>query len=148
MARRRFACASDYRLVPRGVAVCFACATFPTWNAYPAMLASLATGNAVIVKPHPTAILPMALAVRTCREVFARRRASSPDLVTLCLDTVEAPIGKTLVKHPQTAIVDFTGSARFGAWVEANAHPALCLLGNLRRQYGGRRIGRVARARW
>ena len=25
-----------------------------------------------------------------------------------------------------TAIVDFTGSARFGAWVEANAHPALC----------------------
>ena len=36
------------------------------------------------------------------------------------------PIGKRLVKHPQTAIVDFTGSARFGAWVEANAHPALC----------------------
>ena len=60
-----------YRLVPRGVAVCFACATFPTWNAYPAMLASLATGNAVIVKPHPTAILPMALAVRACRDVLA-----------------------------------------------------------------------------
>ena len=60
-----------YRVVPRGVAVCFACATFPTWNAYPAMLASLATGNPVIVKPHPTAILPMALAVRTFREVIA-----------------------------------------------------------------------------
>jgi phenylacetic acid degradation protein paaN len=30
-----------------------------------------------------------------------------------------------LVKHPRTAIVDFTGSARFGAWVEQNAHPAL-----------------------
>ncbi len=114
-----------YRLVPRGVAVCFACATFPTWNAYPAMLASLATGNAVIVKPHPTAILPMALAVRTCREVLLEA-GLSPDLVTLCLDTVEAPIGKTLVTHPQTAIVDFTGSARFGAWVEENAHPALC----------------------
>ena len=114
-----------YRLVPRGVAVCFACATFPTWNAYPAMLASLATGNAVIVKPHPTAILPMAIAVRTCREVLAEA-GFSPDLVTLCLDTIEAPIGKILVKHPQAAIVDFTGSARFGAWVEANAHPALC----------------------
>jgi phenylacetic acid degradation protein paaN len=114
-----------YQLVPRGVAVCFACATFPTWNAYPAMLASLATGNAVIVKPHPTAILPMALAVRTCREVLAAA-GFSPDLVTLCLDTVAAPVGKLLVKHPQTAIVDFTGSARFGAWVEANAHPALC----------------------
>ncbi len=114
-----------YRLVPRGVAVCFACATFPTWNAYPAMLASLATGNAVIVKPHPTAILPMALAVRTCREVIAEA-GFSPDLVTLCLDSAETPVGKILVKHPRTAIVDFTGSARFGAWVEANAHPALC----------------------
>ncbi len=114
-----------YQLVPRGVAVCFVCATFPTWNAYPAMLASLATGNPVIIKPHPTAILPMALAVRTCREVLAQA-GFSPDLVTLCLDTFETPVGKVLVKHPQTAIVDFTGSARFGSWVEANAHPALC----------------------
>jgi acyl-CoA reductase-like NAD-dependent aldehyde dehydrogenase len=40
-----------YRLVPRGVAVCFSCASFPTWNAWPSMMASLATGNAVIVKP-------------------------------------------------------------------------------------------------
>jgi phenylacetic acid degradation protein paaN len=114
-----------YRLVPRGVAVCFACATFPTWNAYPAMLASLATGNAVIVKPHPTAILPMALAVRACREVLATA-GYSPDLVTLCCDTVAEPVGMRLVKHPRTAIVDFTGSARFGAWVERNAAPALC----------------------
>jgi phenylacetic acid degradation protein paaN len=115
----------QYRVVPRGVAVCFACATFPTWNAYPAMLASLATGNAVIVKPHPTAILPMALAVRTCREVIAAA-GYPPDLVTLCVDTPDEPVGKVLVRHAQTAIVDFTGSARFGAWVEANAHPALC----------------------
>jgi len=114
-----------YRIVPRGVAVCFACATFPTWNAYPAMVASLATGNAVIVKPHPGAILPMALAVRTCREVIGAA-GFPPDLVTLCVDTVEEPVGKVLVRHPQTAIVDFTGSGRFGAWVEANAHPALC----------------------
>jgi phenylacetic acid degradation protein paaN len=114
-----------YRLVPRGVAVCFTCATFPTWNAYPAMFASLATGNPVIVKPHPTAILPMALAVRTFRAVLAEA-GYSPDLVTLCCDTVDAPIGKEIVRHPHTAIVDFTGSARFGAWVEENAHPALC----------------------
>ncbi len=114
-----------YRLVPRGVSVCFACATFPTWNAYPAMLASLATGNPVIVKPHPAAVLPMALAVRTSREVIAE--AGFPaDLVTLCLDTPAEPLGKRLVKHPHAAIIDFTGSARFGAWVEANAAPALC----------------------
>ncbi len=114
-----------YRLVPRGVAVCFACATFPTWNAWPAMLASLATGNAVIVKPHPSAILPMALTVRTCRRVLGEA-GFPPDLVTLCVDDAADPVGKRLVKHPLAAIVDFTGSARFGAWVEANAHPALC----------------------
>lgn len=114
-----------WRLVPRGVAVCFTCATFPTWNAYPAMFANLATGNAVIVKPHPTGILPMALAVRTCREVLASA-GYSPDLVTLCVDTVEQPLGKILVEHPNAAIVDFTGSARFGAWVEENAPPRLC----------------------
>jgi phenylacetic acid degradation protein paaN len=89
------------------------------------MLASLATGNAVIVKPHPTAILPMALAVRTCRAVLAEA-GYSPDLVTLCCDSVAEPIGKKLVQHPQTAIVDFTGSARFGAWVEQHAPPRLC----------------------
>jgi phenylacetic acid degradation protein paaN len=114
-----------YRLVPRGVAVVFTCATFPTWNAYPAMFANLATGNPVIVKPHPTGVLPMAIAVREFREVLAAS-GFDPNLVTLCLDTIEEPLGKVLIKHPQTAIVDFTGSARFGAWVEANAWPALC----------------------
>jgi phenylacetic acid degradation protein paaN len=114
-----------YALVPRGVAVCFTCATFPTWNAYPAMLANLATGNPVIVKPHPSGILPMAIAVRVFRDCL-REAGYSPDLVTLCPDTSTQPLGKILVKHQHTAIVDFTGSAAFGSWVEANAAPALC----------------------
>jgi phenylacetic acid degradation protein paaN len=114
-----------YRLVPRGVAVCFACATFPTWNAYPSMIASLATGNAVIVKPHPTAVLPMAISVAVFRAVLAEC-GFDPNLVTLALDTIAAPIGKRLIAHQGCAIVDFTGSARFGQWVEKNAHPALC----------------------
>lgn len=114
-----------YRRVPRGVAVCFTCASFPTWNAWPSMMASLATGNAVIVKPHPTAVLPMALSVRLFREVL-QACGFDPNLVTLALDTTHEPLGKKLVRHPATAIVDFTGSARFGAWVEQNAPPALC----------------------
>ncbi|WP_262422926.1 aldehyde dehydrogenase family protein [Brevundimonas denitrificans] len=44
-----------YSIVPRGVGLVICCASFPTWNAYPAMFASLATGNPVIVKPHPIA---------------------------------------------------------------------------------------------
>jgi len=113
-----------YRLIPRGVAVCFACASFPTWNAWPSMLASLATGNAVIVKPHPMSVLPMAITVRAWRGVLAAA-GFDPNLVTLCVDTVAQPLGKVLIGHPACAIVDFTGSSRFGQWVEANAHPAL-----------------------
>jgi phenylacetic acid degradation protein paaN len=113
-----------YRATPRGVAVCFACASFPTWNAWPSMMASLATGNAVILKPHPAAILPMAITVRVMRQVLAAA-GYDPNLVTLAVDTVEQPLGKVLVKHPSTAIVDFTGSARFGSWIEQNASPAL-----------------------
>ena len=52
-----------YRIVPRGVALVIGCNTFPTWNGYPGLFASLATGNAVIVKPHPNAILPLAITV-------------------------------------------------------------------------------------
>ena len=113
-----------YRLVPRGVAVCFTCASFPTWNAWPSMMASLATGNAVIVKPHPATILPMAISVRVFRTVI-KQAGFDPNLVTLAPDTVQDPIGKRLVQHSKTAIVDFTGSVAFGQWIERNAYPAL-----------------------
>jgi phenylacetic acid degradation protein paaN len=114
-----------YRLVPRGVAACFACATFPTWNAWPSMLASLATGNAVVVKPHPTAILPMALSVGLFRRALDKR-GHDANLVQLLVDTPDAPIGKALVQHPLTALVDFTGGAAFGEWVEEHAGKRPC----------------------
>ena len=113
-----------YRLVPRGVAVCFSCASFPTWNAWPSMMASLATGNAVIVKPHPATVLPMAISVRVFRRVLAAAGFDA-NLVTLATDSSAEPIGKRLVKHAKTALVDFTGSVAFGQWVEQNAYPAL-----------------------
>lgn len=109
-----------YRLMPRGIAVVIACATFPTWNAYPAIMANLATGNAVIVKPHPLTILPMALAVEILRGTL-RDAGFDPNLVTLVVDTPAEPIAKDLVTHPDTALIDFTGSAHFGKWIEENA---------------------------
>lgn len=114
-----------YRLVPRGVAVCFTCASFPTWNAFPSMLASLATGNAVIVKPHPATVLPMAISVDVFRAVLAES-GFDPNLVSMVVDMNAAPVGKRIIEHASCAIVDFTGSTRFGKWVEENAHPALC----------------------
>ncbi|MEV0973181.1 phenylacetic acid degradation protein PaaN [Microtetraspora glauca] len=113
-----------YRLVPKGVAVVIACASFPAWNVYPALFASLATGNPVIVKPHPSSVLQMAMAVRACRRVLAEA-GFDPGLIGLAVDTVAEPVTKPLVRHPAVRIVDFTGSAAFGSWVEANAFPAI-----------------------
>lgn len=108
-----------YRLHPRGVAVVFACGTYPAWNAYPAILANLATGNPVIVKPHPGCILPMARTVELGRAVLAEA-GLDPNLLTLAPDTRAEPIGGALVAHPDTRIVDFTGGAAWGRWLETS----------------------------
>src|SRR5437868_1470220 len=63
-----------FTVVPRGVAVVIGCSTFPTWNSYPGLFASLVTGNPVIVKPHTAAILPLAITVAVIREVLGEAR--------------------------------------------------------------------------
>ncbi|WP_203070134.1 phenylacetic acid degradation protein PaaN [Falsiroseomonas ponticola] len=103
-----------FAAVPRGIGLVIGCATFPTWNGYPGLFASLATGNAVIVKPHPAAILPLALTVRTARAVMAEAGLPA-DIVQLAPDTPEAPIAEQLATHPAIGIVDFTGGPAFGA---------------------------------
>lgn len=109
-----------WRIVPRGISLVIGCATFPTWNGYPAIFASLATGNSVIVKPHPGAILPLAITVKIAREVL-KEAGFDPNTIMLAADDADAPITKELVTHPDVAIVDFTGSSVFGRWVRENA---------------------------
>ena len=110
-----------YRLVPVGIAAVVTCGSYPAWNAWPAMLANLATGNPVVLKPHPNGILPVAIAVETGRRVL-RAAGFSPDLLTLVADTADAPATVPLLQHPAVRIVDFTGSQRFGAWIESHCH--------------------------
>jgi len=106
----------SFRAVPRGIGLVIGCATFPTWNGYPGIFASLATGNAVIVKPHPAAILPLALTARTARAVLADA-GFDPDVVQLAPDTAEAPLAADLATHGAIGIVDFTGGPSFGRWL-------------------------------
>ena len=106
-----------YSLMPRGVGVVICCATFPLWNGYPALCASLATGNPVVLKPHPSAILPVAMLVSVAREVLLES-GFDPNLVSLVADTRDEPATLSLLEHPDTAIVDFTGSPSFGQWIE------------------------------
>jgi phenylacetic acid degradation protein paaN len=113
-----------FRIIPRGIGVLVGVSTFPTWNSYPALFADLATGNAVVVKPHPQAILPLAITVEVARAVV-KENGFDPNLVTLAADTIESPISKELVCHPDVALVDFTGGTAFGNWIEANARQAV-----------------------
>ncbi|MFF4588342.1 phenylacetic acid degradation protein PaaN [Streptomyces sp. NPDC001388] len=109
--------------VPRGIALLIGCNTFPTWNGYPGLFASLATGNAVLVKPHPRAVLPLALTVQVAREVLAGA-GFDPDLVALAAERPGEGVAKTLATHPDIKIIDYTGSTAFGDWLEANARQA------------------------
>ncbi|MCX3060718.1 phenylacetic acid degradation protein PaaN [Streptomyces beihaiensis] len=109
--------------VARGIALLIGCNTFPTWNGYPGLFASLATGNPVLVKPHPRAVLPLALTVRVAREVLAEA-GFDPNLVALAAERPGEGIAKTLAVRPEIKIIDYTGSTSFGDWLEANARQA------------------------
>ncbi|HEX3550499.1 MAG TPA: phenylacetic acid degradation protein PaaN [Candidatus Elarobacter sp.] len=110
-----------YRIVPRGIDVTIGCSTFPTWNAYPAIFASLTTGNAVIVKPHPQAVLPLAVTVEIVQGAL-RDAGFEPQVIQLAVDTPDRPLAKVLAQHPAVALLDYTGSTEFGDWLERNSH--------------------------
>ncbi|MBM9505894.1 phenylacetic acid degradation protein PaaN [Actinacidiphila acididurans] len=112
-----------FTAVPRGIGLVIGCNTFPTWNGYPGLFASLATGNAVLVKPHPRAVLPLALTVSVARDVLAEA-GFSPDLVCLAAEQPGEGLAKTLALRPEVRLIDYTGSTEFGDWLETNARQA------------------------
>ena len=109
----------EWVIKPRGVAVTIGVSTFPTWNGYPGVFASLAAGNPVVIKPHEATVLPFAILVRTARSVLADR-GYDPDLVQMIVDGPGERIAKDLVMRPEVGIVDYTGGSRFGDWLEHN----------------------------
>jgi len=110
----------SFTLVPRGISLAIACGTFPTWNSYPGMFASLVTGNTLIVKPNPSSVLPLALTVRTLRAVL-REQGCNPNVVLLAVDDTAIPIAATLAMRPEVRLIDYTGGASFGQWLRAHA---------------------------
>ncbi|WP_313072136.1 phenylacetic acid degradation protein PaaN [Melaminivora sp.] len=111
-----------FETVGRGVALVIGCATFPTWNTYPGLFAALATGNPVIVKPHPNAVLPAAISVSILREVLTEQGLDA-NLVQLALSEDPAHT-QQLARDPAVASIDFTGSNEFGRWLGDNARQA------------------------
>lgn len=110
------------KVQPKGISLIITCSTFPTWNSYSGLFASLVAGNSVIYKPHRNGILPIAITVKILREVL-EENGIDVNLVTMILSDDRAET-QGLVKNKNVKIIDFTGSTEFGDWLEENAPQA------------------------
>ena len=108
----------EWRAVPKGVSLVVGCSTFPTWNTVPGMYASLITGNPVIVKPHPGAVLPIALVIAELQAVL-EEQGLPVDICQLAVDSFDAMITKDLAEHSAVKLIDYTGNSAFGDYLEA-----------------------------
>ncbi len=107
-----------WKAIPKGISLVIGCSTFPTWNTVPGMFASLATGNPVIVKPHPKAILPIAIVIAELQNVL-KENGFAPEVCQMAADSSKAQITKDLAEHPAVQLIDFTGSSTFGDYIES-----------------------------
>lgn len=107
----------EWRAVPKGISLVVGCSTFPTWNSVTGIYGSLVTGNSVIVKPHPGAILPIAIFVAEIQNVLAENNLD-PNICQLAVDTFDKMNTKELAEHKDVKLIDYTGNSAFGSYLE------------------------------
>ncbi|SKD07762.1 phenylacetic acid degradation protein paaN [Chitinophaga ginsengisegetis] len=107
-----------FKPIPKGPGVVIGCSTFPVWNTLPGVYADLITGNPVIVKPHPKAVLPIAIAVSAIQQSL-QDNGYDPNLCQLAADSSDHLIAKELCGHPDVKLIDYTGGSAFGNYVES-----------------------------
>lgn len=108
----------NWKAMPKGIGLVIGCSTFPVWNTVPGLLANLITGNVSIVKPHPKAILPIAIFIAELQKVLAENGIDTC-VVQLAVDTIEKPITKLLAEHSDVKLIDYTGNNEFGDYIES-----------------------------
>ncbi|TGE25291.1 phenylacetic acid degradation protein PaaN [Hymenobacter aquaticus] len=118
MGKYNLALMKTWRAVPKGVGLVIGCSTFPTWNSVPGLFASLVTGNPVIVKPHPQAVLPIAIVVAEVQKVLAAYDLD-PNVCQLGVDAADRLIARDLAESPAVKLIDYTGGAQFGDYIES-----------------------------
>jgi len=106
-----------WKAVPKGIGLIIGCSTFPTWNSVTGLYADLVTGNTAIVKPHPGAILPIAIVVAEIQKVL-KEEGFDPNVCQLAVDTPDKQITKLLAEHEEVKLIDYTGNSEFGSWLE------------------------------
>lgn len=108
----------EWRAVPKGISLVIGCSTFPTWNSVTGIYGSLVTGNSVIVKPHPGAILPIAIFVAEIQKVL-EENGCDPHACQLAVDTYDKMVTKELAEHSEVKLIDYTGNSAFGNYLES-----------------------------
>ena len=83
----------------------------PAWKSFPALI----MGNTVVLKPSPDTPFTASLFVKILEET-----GMPPGVVNLVMGS-SPHIGKTLVEHPDVALISFTGSTATGAKVALDA---------------------------
>lgn len=111
----------NWKAIPKGLGLVIGCSTFPIWNTVPALFANLITGNATVVKPHPKAVLPIAIVVAEIQKVLAENNIDV-HAVQLAADTLANPVTKQLAEHNAVKLVDYTGGSVFGEYIEGLQH--------------------------
>ncbi|NLU94465.1 phenylacetic acid degradation protein PaaN [Chitinophaga sp. Ak27] len=107
-----------FKPIPKGTGAVIGCSTFPVWNTLPGVYADLITGNPVIVKPHPKAVLPIAIAVSAIQQAL-RDNGYDPHICQLAADSSDHLITKELCEHPDVRLIDYTGGSAFGNYIES-----------------------------
>jgi len=110
--------------LPRGVAVVIAPWNFPLAILTGMTTAALVTGNTVVMKPAEQS----SLIARELHEMLLE--AGVPPAVLAFLPGRGEELGPTLVSHPDTAVVAFTGSRAVGLAIHAQAAAASATAGS------------------
>jgi len=108
----------EYHIRPKGINLTIGCSTFPIWNSFPGMFASLITGNVTIAKSHPSAILPIAICIRSFQETLASL-GLNPHIIQIAVDSKESPMTVSLAENSEITTIDYTGSSTFGNHLES-----------------------------
>lgn len=108
----------QFKPVPKGIALCIGCSTFPIWNSVPGIFASLITGNTVIVKPHPKSVYPIAIVVSEIQNAL-QAKGIDINVCQLAVDSSAKLITKQLAEHQLIKLIDYTGGSAFGNYIES-----------------------------
>ena len=106
---------NELEFIPLGV-----CAVIPPWNFPLAILtgmatAALVTGNTVVLKPSSDSAAIATMFLEACEE------AGTPDGVLNFVTGPGTTVGNTLVEHPKTRMIAFTGSRDVGLQISEKA---------------------------